>query len=81
MNDIYTDLDKLDQLQDELLALAVYDWNFFNDARVYRLRDDYQVNNKMSEIFTYYYGNNNISIQASHERYTRRYREFLQNII
>ena len=81
MKDIYTDLDKLDQVQDLLLALGVYDWNFFNDARVYRLRDGYQVNNKMSEIFTYYYGTNNISIQASHKMYTKRYQEFLQNII
>jgi hypothetical protein len=77
----YKELDTLDHDQDLLMALAVYDWNFFGDARIFRLKKDYGVTTDNVDIFTYYYTNRSYAIGINHDRYSRQYKAILQAVL
>lgn len=77
----YKDLDKLNELQDILLALASYDWYFFHDQRIERLKKDYQVKASNTDIFRYYHGKNDHFIELNNKRYVERYKTYLNAIL
>lgn len=77
----YRELDKMNAEQDLFLALAIYDWNFFGDARIQRLKAEYGVTTKNEDIFTYYYTDRGYIIGLNHDRYIRKHRELLQAVL
>lgn len=74
-------LDNLNELQDLLLALASYDWYFFNDCRVYQLKQDYEISISNNEIFEYYHTNKPYAIAINHDRYTNKHKALLKELI
>lgn len=77
----YKELDTLDRDQDLLMALAVYDWNFFGDARIFRLKKDYGVTTDNRHIFTYYYTDKPRVIKIYADRYAQQYKAILQAVL
>lgn len=77
----YKELDKLDREQDTLLALAVYDWYFFNDARVGHLKHDYSITSKNSEIFKYYHTDKPYLFELNHNLHVNHYKTMLQAML
>jgi len=77
----YMEIDKLDQLEDTLLALASYDWIFFHDTRVFGLKCDYKVSASVSDIFNYYHGKNPDAVRLNHERYGKMYSTYLSAMV
>lgn len=77
----YKQLDRLDNVQNVLLALALYDNRFFNDSRVYELKDDYGVKASNKELFTYYYGRKEELTGLNYERYRESYENILANLV
>ena len=80
-DDKYKQLDELNESQNLFFALAVYDWNFFGDARIYRLKSEDGITVENKDIFTYYYTNKPYAIEINNDRYTSRYKELLQAVI
>jgi len=74
-------LDELDDMQDTLLALAVYDWYFFHDCRLIGLKKDYNITTKNDDIFRYYHGKTDAYIELNHNRYAKKYKEYLSAMI
>jgi len=77
----YKDLDKLKNEQDLFLALAVYDWFWFNDTRLFGLKQDYKVTTGNKDIYIYYYTERGYVVKINHDRYTRMYKELLQEVL
>ena len=77
----YKELDRLDCDQDTLLALASYDWFLFNDNRINRLKDDYKIKANNNDIFHYYHGNSELSIEMNNKRYINHYKKMLNSLI
>lgn len=77
----YTEMDKLDREQDTLLALAVYDWHFFNDFRVINLKSDYKVTAKNQDIFHYYFTQRPELIELNEKRYVEHYKTMLNALL
>lgn len=74
-------LDNLNDLQDTLLALAVYDWRKFNDMRIYRLKKDYNLKTSNYKILEYYYGRKPSLMEIKHKRYVKKHKEYLNAIL
>jgi len=77
----YKELDLMNQEQDLFLALAIYDWYFFGDARIDRLKNEYNVSTNNEDIFTYYYTDKSYVIKIYHDMYTKKHREVLQAVL
>lgn len=79
-NEAINNLDKItDDLQNTLLALASYDWYFFNDMRIYDLKQDYGIKADNKHIFRYYHTNSNDKhiIDLNNQLYVKRYKKYL----
>lgn len=82
MTDIeYKEMDKLTEDNDILLALAVYDWYFFHDQRVFELKKDLSLSASNKDIFKYYHTDKPDLFNMYHKIYADRYKAFLQNMI
>jgi hypothetical protein len=80
--DIYKELDNMEEEQDLFLALAVYDWYFFNDTRIYRLKKDYNIKKTTNDtIFTYYYSKKPHVIKNCHDIYSKKYTNLLTAVL
>jgi hypothetical protein len=77
----YKQLDKLESWQDTLLAIASWDWVKFHDARVFRLMQDWGIENSVQEVFEYYMGHKPEFYELNNNRYVQQYKQFLQSIV
>ena len=77
----YEQLDNMSREQDLFLALAVYDWNYFGDARIFRLKGEFGVTAKNEAIFHYYYTNKPHVIELNHERITAQHKALLSAVL
>lgn len=75
------EMDKLDKEQNTLLALAAYDWHFFNDNRIANLKKDYSITASNKDIFVYYYTDKPHLVEIYQNRYVNHYKAMLQAII
>ncbi len=78
------DIDKLnDDLKNTLLALASYDWHFFNDARIFDLKRSYNVKADNKYIFRYYHTatDDKEMIEIHNMRYVDKYKQYLGHLL
>ena len=77
----YTELDRMDDYEDTLLALASYDWFYFHDNRINGLKKDYNLKLSNNDIFVYYHGKNEIWHKLNNDRYVAKYKIYLSTMI
>lgn len=73
------ELDKLDDRQTVLMALAVWDLKKFNNTRIFRLKSEYGITTDVNTIYKYYHTEN--FAQENHDNYIRLYKQYLQALV